>query len=139
MDVMAEGVERRLGDPRSTRSLRLWVGVLVPPLAWLTHLVLGDLIYELGCGPGMRTKAIVGLSLHTWSLIQTVALHGLTVAAGILAFGALRELRRQSDGGSLERATAMAMVGVASSVLYAVIIMFGILPSVFLPQCLPSP
>ncbi len=139
MDARPRALRDQILDARNTRSFSLWAGVLVPPLAWLTHLVVGDLIYELGCAAGMREKAILGLSLHVWSLMQTVVLLGLTVAAGVLAFRALRQLRRQSDGGSLGRATAMAFVGVASSVLYAVIIAFGILPSLVLPQCLPSP
>ncbi len=139
MDARAGAARGSVVDPRNTRSVPLWVGVLVPPLAWLTHLVVGDLIYELGCAMGMRTKEILGLGLHSWSLIQTVTLLGITLGAGVLAFRALRELQRQSDGGSLDRATAMASVGVASSVLYAVIIAFGILPSMVLPQCLPSP
>ncbi len=130
---------RRMFDPRSTRSFPLWFGILAPPLAWLTHLVLGDLVYELGCGPAMRSKAIFGLSLHTWTVATTIALLAVTVLAGVLAFRALRQLRAQSDGGSLDRATAMAFVGVASSVLYAAILAFGLLPSFVLLECLPAP
>ena len=139
MDATTDRARRGIFDPRSTRSFSLWFGVLAPPLAWLTHLLLGDLIYELGCAPAMRAKAIFGLSLHTWTLAATIALLAVTVAAGVLAFRALRRLRAESDGGSLDRATAMAFVGVASSVLYGLIQVFGVLPAFVLPPCLPSP
>jgi hypothetical protein len=124
-------------DPRSTRALPLWFGVLAPPLAWLAHLLLGDLLYELGCAAGMRTKAILGLRLDAWAVIQTAALLSITIAAGMLAFRAWRQLQAQSNGGSLDRAKAMALVGVASSALYTLILLFGLLPSMFLPECLP--
>ncbi len=138
MDATAHRA-RRMFDPRSTRSFPLWLGILAPPIAWLTHLVVGDLIYELGCAPGMRAREIVGLSLHTWTVAATIALLAVTVSAGVLAFRALRQLLVQSNGGSLDRATAMAFVGVASSLLYGAIQVFGLLPSFVLPPCLPSP
>jgi uncharacterized membrane protein YjgN (DUF898 family) len=133
------GSTRRIFDPRNTRSLALWFGVLAPPLAWFAHLVTGDLIYELGCAAGMKAKEILGLSLHVWTVAATIALLGVTVLAGVLAFRALRRLMAQSNGGSLDRATAMAFVGVASSLLYGAILVFGLLPSFVLPACLPSP
>jgi uncharacterized membrane protein YjgN (DUF898 family) len=138
MDATAERV-RRVFDPRNTRSFPLWFGILAPPFAWLTHLVTGDLMYELGCAAGMRAKEILGLSLHVWTVAATIALLAVTVLAGVLAFRALRRLMAQSDGSSLDRATAMAFVGVASSLLYGAILVFGLLPSFVLPACLPSP
>ena len=56
---------RRPMDPLSARSFPLWFGVLAPPLAWGAHLLLGDLIFELGCAPGVRGHTLVGLSLET--------------------------------------------------------------------------
>ena len=139
MEATAHRSRRGISDPRSTRSFPVWFGVLAPPLAWLTHLLLGDLIYELGCAPAMRAKQIFGLSLHAWTVAATITLLGVTLAAGVLAFRALRRLRAESDGESLDRATAMAFVGVASSLLYGAILVFGLLPSFVLPPCLPSP
>jgi hypothetical protein len=133
------GSTRRAFDPRNTRSFSLWFGVLAPPLAWFTHLVVGDLIYELGCAAGMRAKEILGLSLHVWTIAVTIGLLAVTVLAGVLAFRVLGRLRARSNGGALGRATAMAFVGVASSLLYGAILVFGLLPSFVLPACLPSP
>jgi hypothetical protein len=131
---------RRPMDPRSTRSFPLWFGLLGPPLAWALHLVLGDLIYELGCAPGVSRHEILGLNLRFWALAQTIVLAAVTTLAGILSYRAWAELRRQTNGTSLRRAQAMAIMGIASSGLYLAIILFGFLPSLLLHHvCAPSP
>jgi H+/Cl- antiporter ClcA len=126
-------------DPRNTRSFPLWFGLLGPPAAWGAHLVLGDLIYEVGCAPGMSRHAILGQSLDFWALLMTAVLAAVTALAGVLAFRAWRQLRQQHDGTSLGRASAMAIAGIASSLLYLLIILFALLPSLFLRVCSPSP
>jgi hypothetical protein len=126
-------------DPRNTRSFPLWFGLLGPPAAWGLHLVLGDMIYEIGCAPGMRRHAILGQPLDFWALLVTAVLAAVTALAGVMAFRAWLELRKQQDGTSLSRASAMAIAGIASSLLYLMIILFALLPSLFLRACSPSP
>jgi len=63
----------------------------------------------------------------------------ITALAGILAFRAWRQLRHQEDGTALGRATAMAIAGIGSSLLYLLIILFALMPSLFLRVCSPSP
>jgi hypothetical protein len=135
----SEGVRRRAMDPRNTRSFPLWFGLLGPPAAWGLHLVLGDMIYEIGCAPAMRRHAILGQSLDFWALLVASVLAVVTALAGVLAFRAWRELRHQQDGTSLSRASAMAIAGMASSSLYLLIILFALMPSLFLRVCSPSP
>ena len=125
-------------DPGNTRSFPLWAGVLAPPAAWGLQLVLGDLIFELGCGPAMRGR-ILGLGLHFWAVLQTSVLLGLTALAGVLAVRAYRSLAARSDGAVLERARSMAWVGVASATVYGLLIAYGFLPSLFLDACNPIP
>lgn len=129
---------RRPMDPRNTRSFPLWFGLLEPPAALGVFIVLGDLIFELGCAPGMRTPEILGQSLVFWGVLMTATLAAVTALAGLLAFRAWRELRRQQNGTSLGRATAMAVAGVGSSLLYLLILLFGLLPPLFLHVCTPS-
>ncbi len=137
----AEGLpaRRRAMDPRNTRSFPLWFGLLGPPAAWGMHLVLGDMIYEIGCAPGMRRHEILGQSLHLWAFLMTVVLAAVTASAGVFAFRAWRQLRQLRDGTSLDRATAMAIAGIGSSGLYLLIIVFGLFPSLILRVCTPSP
>jgi hypothetical protein len=125
-------------DPVSPRSLALWFGLGGPPLAWATNLVLGDLIFELGCAPGVRTvrgrHQILGLPLAGWTLIETAFLTGVIVAAGLTALWAWRQVR-DKRGIAVSRAKALALGGIASSLFYVVLLAFGFLPTFFLHTC----
>lgn len=84
---------REAASPTSTRSFALWFGVLGPPLAWASHLLLGDGLYELGCSPGFARPRIYGLPLHFWAFLMTGLFLGIDVLAGVLAFRAFRVIR----------------------------------------------
>ena len=125
----------RAFDPLSPRSFPLWFGVLGPPLAWGAHLVLGDLIFELGCAPGVRGPDLLGLPLEAWALIQSVVLGAVVVAAGLLAHGAWRRLTRTANGTAWGRAHALALAGMASAVIYLLLIVYGFMAPFFLNRC----
>jgi len=125
-------------DPLSPRSFALWFGVLAPPLAWGAHLVLGDLIFELGCGPAVGGNGILGLSLEAWAVIQTAVLGAVTVAAGIVAVGVWRRLRAISDGTAWGRAHAMALAGMGSAFVYLALMVYGFMAPIFLNRCTTS-
>ncbi len=59
----------------------------------------------------------------------------IAALAGMLSFRAWQRLRKERDGTSLDRATAMAVMGMASGVFYLLIILFGFLPSILLHTC----
>ena len=122
-------------DHRSSRSFALWFGLLGPPLAWGAHLIMGDGIFELGCARAFVHKEILGVPLSTAAIIETGLMAAIAAMAGVLSFRAWQRLRNERDGTSLDRATAMAMMGMASGAFYLVIILFGFLPSVLLRAC----
>jgi hypothetical protein len=122
-------------DHRSSRSLPLWFGLFAPPLAWGAHLLMGDGIFELGCARAFSDKAIFGVPLTTWAIIETALMAAVSALAAILSFRAWRRLRKERDGTSLDRATAIAVMGVASGMFYFLIILFGFLPSILLRAC----
>jgi hypothetical protein len=124
--------------PLSPRSFALWFGVLAPPLSWGAHLVLGDLIFELGCAPGVGGSGILGLSLEAWALIQTVVFGGISAAAGFTAYNAWRRLRATSNGTAWGRAHAMALAGIGSALLYGTLIVYGLMAPFFLNRCSTS-
>ena len=127
-------------DPLSTRSRALWFGLLAPPIAWATHLLLGDGIYELGCASGFSRPAILGLSLDAWAVIQTAAFASVAALAGFLSWRLWSRLRRVAPGGvALERARALALIALGSSLLHLMIILFGLLPPFFIRSCAVSP
>jgi hypothetical protein len=120
---------RRLGwDPLSSTSLSLWLGVLGPPLLWGAHLVLGDLIYELGCASGMRRKAIFALSLRTWGLMQTAVVLCAIALCGLAAHRAWRAVRVLPEGTRSKRAQAMALAGIASAFGYGLLVAYAFVP-----------
>jgi hypothetical protein len=102
--------------------------VLGPPLAWGANVVLGDLIYELGCSGGMRRTAIFGLSLRFWGVLQTAVLLGVIVLAGLGAARAWREVRSLRDGTATLRAQALSVAGIASAIGYSAILLFAFVP-----------
>jgi hypothetical protein len=135
----ALGRAPRWRDPLSPRSLGLWAGVAVPPLAWAVQRVLGDMLFEVGCGPGVERRELAGLTLEAWSAVVTIATAAVTVAAGVLALRAWRRVRSRADGARLDRARAMSMMGVASAALYLALIVFGFFPPFLLETCAPVP
>jgi hypothetical protein len=125
-------------DPISPRSLPLWYGVLGPPLLWGAQLVLGDLIFELGCSPGVPKRHFLLLPLKGWALIMVGVALAADLVAGAVALGAWRRLRVESDGGPFERAHALALAGMLSSVVYGLLLVYGLFPTFFLHTCARS-
>jgi len=130
----------RLAEMRelpSSRSFVLWFGVLGPPLAWAAHLLLGDGLFELGCGPGFQRQEIYGLPFQFWDWLQTSILLAVVIVAGVLALRAHRRLReaRLDNPTILGRARGMALAGVGSAFIYGLLLVFGLLPPLFLKTC----
>jgi hypothetical protein len=137
----AAKVVRSSRDPEGSRSFPLWFGVLGPPLAWAAHLLLGDLLFELGCSPGFSRHEIYGLPFQFWALLQTALLLGVDVLAGALAWRAYRTLGRigVEDETRHGRARGMALAGIASSAIYGALLLYGLLPTFFLSPCSVTP
>jgi len=128
-------------DPESPGSFPLWFGVLGPPLAWASHLLLGDGLFELGCSRGFTHRAIYGLDFQFWALLETSLLLGIDVLAGVLALWAYRSLVRSEPQNATRhgRAKGMAVAGMASSFLYGLLLIFGLFPTFFLRACGVTP
>ncbi|HJP65787.1 MAG TPA: hypothetical protein VKA30_05720, partial [Actinomycetota bacterium] len=107
--MSAQATVRRAMDPAGTRSFPLWFGVLGPPLAWAAHLLLGDALFELGCGPGFSRHEIYGLPFQFWAILQTVVLLGVDLAAGLFAVWAYRALRRTNAENETRQGRALGM------------------------------
>lgn len=122
-------------DPLSPRSAALWFGVLCPPVAWGVHLVMGDLIFELGCSRGAGGRGLFGMSLESWALIETVLVAVVTAAAGAAAYAAWRRLQELPEGTAWSRAHAMAVAGMGSALLYLLLIAYGSVAPLFLNGC----
>jgi hypothetical protein len=122
----------------TVESWKLWVGVLVGPLVWITHLVVGYSTEEwFACSPSATsTGEIVGLSVHQFIVVITIVAAALVTAAGAIALSSRRQLTAQDDAPN--RGRWMATVGVMNSVLYLLIILGGAAP-LLLDVCETSP
>ena len=89
METAARSEEAR----GSARSPALWAGLVVPPAAWGVQLVLSDLLFEMGCAPGVQGQGLFGVGLATWSLVVSAAAIVTTAAAGLFTYRAWRRLR----------------------------------------------
>jgi hypothetical protein len=130
-------ISERSDARRTARSVALWAGILVPPAAWGLQLVVADLLFELGCAPGVRGHAVFGVSLRAWTLIVTAGAAAATVLAGLLAYRAWRRVPDTPGVTWAERARGMGWWGLVSAGLYLLIILFGAFPPLFLGECAP--
>lgn len=129
---------REARDPVSPKSVLLWFGALGPPLLWGAQLLLSDGLFELGCSRGFGRPEIYGLPLEFWAVLEVSVFLALDVIAGILAYRAYRVLTDDPPPApptQYGRARAMAMVGVASSFVYGLLLVYGLFPPFFLRTC----
>jgi hypothetical protein len=99
----------------------LWSGILVPPIAWATNFFVSYALTPWACGS--QHPAVLRL---------------LTVATlAVIAFGATlswRELQQipadapTDAGGPMPRARFMAMLGIAASALFGIVVIASGLP-----------
>ena len=118
---------------------KLWIGLLVGPLVWITHLVAGYSTEEwFACSPSTTTPGeLLGMSVDLFIIIITVGAAAITVWAGLTALSCRRKLTADDEGSS--RPLWMATVGVMNSALYLVLILGGTAPALLLTVCEKSP
>ena len=135
---MAHAHSDEITRVESFGSWKLWLGLLTPPLVWITHLVAGYSTEEwFACAPSTtEVGELVGLSVHQFIVLITVVAAALVVATTLIALSCRRRLSAESDGSN--RAHWMATVGVMNGVLYLMIILGGAAP-LLLNVCENSP
>ena len=109
------------------RSLRLWIGLLLPPVAWAVQLQVLYLTSEFGCRSGtfFWNHVAVGVGL----LLSIVG--GLIAWREWMASGTIDN----EGGGELPRRRFMAMLGVLASGLFALTIFAQWLPTLMGVPC----
>ncbi len=116
------------GDVRWLTPLPLWTGILAGPIAWAFNL--------------MASYAVVKWVCHTnrESILQLITFGSLAVVIGAAAVSWIAFTRtahdEPTDGGRpRQRARFMAMLGLASSALFALQILAGAVPHWVLDAC----
>ena len=125
---MAKAVEDKKHAVEPARALRLWIGMLLPPVAWLVQLQTLWLTSELGCFT----------SDFLWNHVASVT--ALIVSAiGLLI--AYLEYRRWASAGEnssddpRSRRRFMSMVGIMTGALFTTVIFAQWLPTLLGVPC----
>lgn len=140
-----EHASEEISTEEGRASLKLWFGVVGSPLAWAGHLTLNYSLEEwFACSRSSRTPGeILGLSVHTVSILINTAMLAIAVLSGLAALSCWRILRARAPDAAaderLDRARWMAFAGIVEACLFVGIILFGYLPAFTLHACETSP
>jgi len=127
-DLLGAQVAVNAGDVRGLTPLPLWTGILAGPIAWAFDLMTSYAVVKWVC----RTSNHAILPL-----ITTVSL-AVVIGAAAISWIALRRTAADvpTDGGQpRQRARFMAILGLASSGLFALQILAGAIPHWVLDAC----
>jgi len=110
------------------RALMLWTGILAGPIAWAGDLLVRYSLVHWSCG----TQQTVVLNVISVSAVL------LIVGGGIVAWRAFQQTPADapSDGGHpIDRSRFMAVLGMLSSSLFALVVAAGAFPQWVLDAC----
>lgn len=136
---MEERAARATTRDETRQSILLWIGILVPPLAWAVHLVVAGDVAELVCLPGAAGSgrgSVYGLDIEVFVVLLTAALALVALASGAASYSCWRRLRASPAYTTGSRAQWMARAGILVSALFLLSIVIGFLPVVFLRDCM---
>jgi hypothetical protein len=103
------------------------VGVLIGPLAFGADLLLSYMFVQHSCSTGHYYV------LHVINLVCLAA----TIAGGFIAWDQYRNAREGSDdgGSALDRSHFLGLLGTASCIFFAVVILANTIPRLILSPC----
>lgn len=107
---------------------RLWLGMLLPPGAWLIH---------LSASYSMASKVCENMVLYH---LVTVGALVLALAGGWLAWRNRRDLDgslNPDEAGTIARSRFMATAGLASAAFFMLALLFQEVPNWVIPPCAP--
>lgn len=127
---------------RTLGSARVWIGMIGSPAVWGIHFMLVWALVEGGCAVGIGDQRLLGANaVQVTVLVATLIALLLTAASGVIAYGNWQRARTINLGADMiaaraaERTNFLAVVGLAFTVIFFVVIVFTALPVFVLPPC----
>jgi hypothetical protein len=109
-----------------------WFGVFGAPAAWVAQFLLGYGVTQAQCNPaGVRW----GIPVHTWTIAATAVAAAVALAGWAAAGIAFRDTRAASSEPPAGRVHFLATVGLATSPLFLLIVVWSGVGAVILEQC----
>jgi hypothetical protein len=136
-----ENAIREVTRRETTGSWLLWFGVLAPPLAWATELLLNYSLEEwFACSPATQARGdMLGMSVDTVALIVTTVLTVVSLAGLLVAVACYRRIGATDGGPHRQRARWMALAGILNGILYTIIIVASYAVPLVLESCRTTP
>jgi hypothetical protein len=121
-------VDNYTGIPDSKRIAALWVGLLIPPLAFLANLEVSYALVPTACKVGNQSM------IHLVHLVFLL----LALGAGLIAWNSWNTYGTEwsgTEGGPIARSRFMAGSGLMSSAMFVLVILAQWLPGFALSPC----
>jgi hypothetical protein len=134
-ETQAERTRRAVSRAEGRGSALLWFGVLAGPAAWSVEVIVGYGVEEVACSSGSTSVELEGLGVEAVIVVLTVVLAAATAFAGLVAFACLRRLRAPSAPDVGGRSEWMAIVGIATSAIFLIMIVVNLFSVVLLGVC----
>ena len=125
---MTERIEAKPKKIDKSGALRLWIGMLLPPIAWGVQLQSLYLTSEFGCRS----------SDFTWNHVVVVVALVISIVAGVIACGewTASGASDEAEGGDqMSRRRFMSLLGVLTSALFSITILAQWLPTLMGVPC----
>ena len=123
-------------------SFALWFGMVGAPFIWVAHFMIMWAITEMGCRLGVADARIFGIyAAHLFSVLSTVIALTLIAASGLIAYRRWQQIRAAppaepaDSGNSIGRTQFMNTLGMLFSILFAVTVIYMLIPVFVLPLC----
>jgi hypothetical protein len=130
-----EAITRR----ESRGSIRLWFGLLAPPTAWATQLIVNYSLEEwFACSSSSSDSgSVLGVSVGSIALVTTSVLLAISLLGLAISFGCYR--RSQDTDEVSSRARWMALAGILNGILYTILIVASYGVPLILESCRTTP
>ncbi len=129
-------------DQRLHNSFGLWFSLVGAPFVWAAHFMIMWAITEMGCRLGVADSRILGIyAAHLLAVISTLITLALISVSGLTAFRRWKELRADAPSETLDASSPVArtqfmnVLGMLFSTLFAVTVIYMVVPVFVLPLC----